>query len=141
MRILSILIALVVSLPVFAANPDVVLTIDPMKTPVRALELRHFNTVGEAARNLGKRIGYTFQLAYPAPTDAAFIADLPILPSAIDYDVVPLEKLLLDMVADDYVLIVDPTHMKFSYGLKTEKDMVSFDVVERIFTGNYIVAE
>ena len=117
------------------------LSVDALATPVRAIELKGFRTVGEAATYLLERVGYTFVVMPPAPMDAPFISYLPIRPSAIVDEVKPLKDVLTSMVATKYLLYVDRVNQRASFGSVKEKDYVQVEALEKIFSGQYIVTD
>jgi hypothetical protein len=140
-NILFLIVLFVPSSLTLAANDRVYLEIDPMNTPVRAIELRNFNTVGDAASYYVARIGYTFTTAPPAPIDASFIADLPIRPSAIVPSIMPLQEVLVNMVGEQYVLVIDRLNRRVSFAPIEEKKFVKASSIRHIFIGRYIVTD
>lgn len=140
-KVISTLTALLLSIVVHAGEDRINLTVDPLGTPVRAIELEGFKTVGEAAAYMVGRVGYSLVTTPPGPIDAPFIVELPIRPSAIVDEIKPLDQVLVSMVGNQYLLYVDRVHRKVSFGSSVERDFVSAEAVRKIFKGQYIVTD
>ena len=89
--------------------------LEPMRIKVRTELPVELKTVGEAAQYYADSVGYKLITEYPAPPESANIAHETIDPNVRIINVLPIEESILELLAQDYLLVIDNKNKLFSF--------------------------
>ncbi len=94
---------------------NIALALEPMRIRVRTELPPDLVTVGQAAQYYADSVGYKLTTQYPAPPESGKIANEIINPYSRKNTVLAIEESILELLALEYLLVIDDEHKLFSF--------------------------